>query len=72
VLVGAAFQQTAGTHSGLVEFLVVVAADVSTLIAVAQVMHDDLQSGWCYRRKENFTFRWEGLRCFSVALGNCS
>lgn len=21
------------------------------------IMHDDLQTGWCYRRKENFTFR---------------
>ncbi|KAF6248985.1 hypothetical protein COO60DRAFT_1289142 [Scenedesmus sp. NREL 46B-D3] len=25
------------------------------------VMHDDLQSGWCYRRKENFTFRYDAL-----------
>jgi hypothetical protein len=23
------------------------------------IMHDDLQTGWCYRRKENFTFRCE-------------
>lgn len=22
------------------------------------IVHDDLQTGWCYRRKENFTFRW--------------
>lgn len=21
------------------------------------IVHDDLQTGWCYRRKENFTFR---------------
>ena len=25
------------------------------------IMHDDLQSGWCYRRKENFTFRYDAL-----------
>ena len=24
-------------------------------------VHDDLQSGWCYRRKENFTFRYDAL-----------
>ena len=27
------------------------------------IMHDDLQTGWCYRRKENFTFRWVAA-CF--------
>lgn len=21
------------------------------------IVHDDMQTGWCYRRKENFTFR---------------
>jgi CCR4-NOT transcription complex subunit 3 len=25
------------------------------------VVHDDLQSGWCYRRKENFVFRYDAL-----------
>jgi len=25
------------------------------------IMHDDLQTGWCYRRKENFTFRYDAL-----------
>jgi hypothetical protein len=25
------------------------------------IMHDDLQTGWCYRRKENFTFRYMHL-----------
>jgi hypothetical protein len=26
------------------------------------IVHDDLQTGWCYRRKENFTFRWGAER----------
>mmetsp|Transcript_4548 Transcript_4548/g.9783 ORF Transcript_4548/g.9783 Transcript_4548/m.9783 type:complete len:769 (-) Transcript_4548:780-3086(-) len=25
------------------------------------IVHDDLQTGWCYRRKENFTFRYDAL-----------
>ncbi len=25
------------------------------------VFHDDMQTGWCYRRKENFTFRYDAL-----------
>jgi CCR4-NOT transcription complex subunit 3 len=25
------------------------------------IVHDDNQSGWCYRRKENFTFRYDAL-----------
>ncbi|MEW5316250.1 MAG: hypothetical protein WDW38_007631 [Sanguina aurantia] len=25
------------------------------------IVHDDLQAGWCYRRKERFTFRYDAL-----------
>ena len=25
------------------------------------IVHDDLQAGWCYRRKESFTFRYDAL-----------
>lgn len=25
------------------------------------IMHDDLQSGWCYRLKQDFTFRYDAL-----------
>jgi len=25
------------------------------------IVHDDLQTGWCYRRKESFTFRYDAL-----------
>ncbi|EFJ47006.1 hypothetical protein VOLCADRAFT_92540 [Volvox carteri f. nagariensis] len=25
------------------------------------IVHDDMQTGWCYRRKENFTFRYDAL-----------
>ena len=25
------------------------------------IVHDDLQTGWCYRRKENFMFRYDAL-----------
>jgi CCR4-NOT transcription complex subunit 3 len=25
------------------------------------ILHDDLQAGWCYRRKEGFTFRYDAL-----------
>lgn len=25
------------------------------------IMHDDSQSGWCYRLKQHFTFRYDAL-----------
>jgi hypothetical protein len=25
------------------------------------IVHDDQQTGWCYRRKEAFTFRYDAL-----------
>lgn len=25
------------------------------------IMHDDLQSGWCYRLKQDFTFEYDAL-----------
>jgi hypothetical protein len=35
------------------------------------IMHDDLQTGWCYRRKENFTFRWVGVNVSFLELCLC-
>jgi len=34
------------------------------------IMHDDLQTGWCYRRKENFTFRlasMDNILCIHIS-----
>ena len=25
------------------------------------IMHDDMQSGWCYRLKQDFTFKYDAL-----------
>ena len=25
------------------------------------ILHDDLQSGWCYRLKQDFTFKYDAL-----------
>jgi hypothetical protein len=45
----------------LVWTLPMVTAQGSYIYYDWSIVHDSMQTGWCYRRKENFTFRYNAL-----------